>query len=146
MKIVNPYTFVPFGDAVPRQPFDDYYSDSEGLLSGYLDVDIIVKKPIIIPDASEAEDTKVPGHRKYPFFRVDGKPAIPGSEIRGMIRSSYEAATDSCLPFLSSNKSFSLRTPTYGSFKNRGVLECSAGTWSLYDAIVTKKRSVENLQ
>ena len=141
MRVVNPYTFVPFAPDVDRKPYDSRFGTSpEDLKSGYLDVEIITRTQTIIPDS--AEGIAIPGseYEKYPFFRIDGRPVIPGSELRGMLRSAYEAATNSCLPFLPNKKSFSLRTPPYGSYKCRGLLEYSQGAWKLYEAIVYRKK------
>lgn len=49
-------------------------------------------------------------------------PTIPGSELRGMLRSVYEAVTDSCVPFLLDEKPISRRVPTYGALRHRGLL------------------------
>ena len=141
MKVVNPYTFVPFVPSVERKPYTDYFPEPVSeLKSGYLDVEIITKTHLIIPDSAEGVESPENGYMEYPFFRMDGKPVIPGSEIRGMLRNVYEAATNSCLPFLPDNQSFSLRTPVSGAFKYRGLLEHANGKWKLYKAIVYRKK------
>jgi CRISPR/Cas system CSM-associated protein Csm3 (group 7 of RAMP superfamily) len=35
-------------------------------------------------------------HKIYRFFEYEGKPALPASSLRGMIRSVFEAVTNSC--------------------------------------------------
>lgn len=65
---------------------------------------------------------------------------IPGSSLRGMIRSVYEAATDSCVPFLLADKKkpISQRVPLYAALKQRGLLsyekdrEKGGYVWKLY--------------
>ena len=137
---INPYTFVPFGNAPVRTDIKETYADEKSLLSGYMDIELTTKTQLAIPDGTKAdpplkqgEENKV--HRKYPFFRLpDGQVAIPGSELRGMLRSVYEAASNSCLPFLLDDKRTSMRVPTYASIKTRGLLCCENGIWSLWGA------------
>lgn len=56
-----------------------------------------------------------------------------------MLRSVYEAASNSCLPFLLKDPKFpiSQRTPLYAAFKNRGLLEYDrqSRTWRLLKVI-----------
>ena len=157
---INPYNFVPFyGDAFDEAPMrkklSEYYSESD-LQSGWLDVDLITKSQVIVPDGAHYEevdlrrsDKKV--HKEYSFFRhPDGICAIPGSELRGMLRSVYEAASNSCFPFLLEDKKpISQRTPIYGAFRNRGLLgfDSEKKVWRLYRTrkhiITTTKAAVE---
>ena len=157
---INPYNFVPFyGDAFDEAPMrkklSEYYSESDHQ-SGWLDVDLITKSQVIVPDGANYEeidlrrsDKKV--HKEYSFFRhPDGICAIPGSELRGMLRSVYEAASNSCFPFLLEDKKpISQRTPIYGAFKNRGLLgfDSEKKVWRLYRTrkhiITTTKAAVE---
>ncbi len=85
---INPYTFIPVNDGKKQE----YGSRFEGeLLSGKISCTLRTKTQIAVCD-----DTNEPGTKE--FFSIDGKtPVIPGSEIRGVIRSIYEALTDSCL-------------------------------------------------
>lgn len=66
-------------------------------ITGYLLCELETKEPIIIPDAEKMVETDIEGHFKYPCFRYDDKVTIPGSSIRGAIRSVYEILTNSCL-------------------------------------------------
>ena len=146
---VNPYNFIPFGEGPERRSLAESFQAP--LESGWIDVLLTVKTPLIIPDASHPDSEplpnqkkdktgKPPSHNSYRFFRdAAGKPAIPGSSLRGMLRSVYEAATDSCLPFLLKNDPkhpISQRTPLFAAFKNRGLLCYDRKTriWSLYSA------------
>ena len=151
-QAINPYNFAPFysgpdGSVEPpsRKPLDAYYPDPSALRSGWIDVRLTAKTALIIPDGSRYEkipvappdrpgasavpDSKPDSERflkQYRFFRLpDGKCAIPGSSLRGMLRSMYEAASNSCLLFLLKDPKFpiSQRTPLYAAFKNRGLLE-----------------------
>lgn len=109
---INPYNFIPAGwDQTERSEVKSSETESEekNLVSGVLDCIILPRTPLAVPDTdyklewtNEAGKEKTQKHRKYSFFHyADGKPAIPGSTIRGAIRSVYETVTDSC--FVTSN-------------------------------------------
>jgi len=99
----NPYNFIP---APPRNT--DHADLGDGPLvahdafdperySGRIHVRMIVKTPILVPDTDPAnvqEDNN--GHKTF-RLRVDesGLPSIPASSVRGMLRSAYEAITNS---------------------------------------------------
>lgn len=133
IEVVNPYNFVPFSDKPDReQPFGDEYRNT-----GWMDITITLRTCLIIPDAEQEkiEETEKGSHKKYPFFKINNKPIIPASSLRGMIRSVFEAASNSCLPFLRDKKDFTMRTPVCAAFKNRGLLERTGdGEWKLYAA------------
>lgn len=142
-EFINPYDFIPFGsdlDEESRKTREDMYSGEArgGLLSGRLDVSLELRTPLIIPDG--AHPRNVQGHNIYRFMRSlrpDGsrnreEPMIPGSSLRGMIRSVYETVTNSCLPFLANDKPMSQRVPLFGALKNRGLLGYDGKKWVLY--------------
>lgn len=96
----NPYNFVPaplrntsdpdLGDQPPINQ-DAFFTDH---YSGSLRVKMIAKTPLLVPEVQGSES----GHKTFPL-RVDGdgKPLIPASSVRGMLRSAYEAVTNSRL-------------------------------------------------
>ena len=87
VKFINPYNFISKTSAVDRglkEPED---------LSGYISCALIVKDALLLPDRN-VPLKEVDGG--YDFYRIKGKPVVPGSEIRGCIRSAYEAITQSC--------------------------------------------------
>ena len=135
MEFVNPYTFVPFGNSPERCAPEEIYQDSHALLHGWLDISLITKSELIIPDPStqkEARDAVKNPHYQYDFFKDSNKnPLIPGSEIRGMIRSIYETITDSCVSALLDTHDFSMRLPLKGGVKNRGLLQKTEKGWRL---------------
>ena len=153
-RAINPYNFITFGDGPTRKAREAWY-DGE-TLTGWFDVSIKLKSPLIIPDASNYEPEYLDerkneknAHKKYKFFRLpNGKCAIPGSTLRGLIRGAYEAATDSCLPFLATDHPISQRTPLYAALKDRGLLEYDGKAWRLYRAkgnyIQTTRDEVKN--
>jgi len=73
-----PYNFVPLNDKVLKIDKVTDFTKLEGY-SGWFDIDIETKTPIHISG-------NVPGE----FYKINGKIAIPGSSIRGCIRSIAE--------------------------------------------------------
>ncbi|MEM2144050.1 MAG: RAMP superfamily CRISPR-associated protein [Candidatus Jordarchaeaceae archaeon] len=90
----NPFDFVFFADR------PNLYSKAEldklgDLVSGYLEVELKALTPVHIVGRQDPETGKE-GRKilKSYFYREDGKPCIPGSSIRGMLRSFIEALTN----------------------------------------------------
>lgn len=115
-KFVNPYNFVPLGKGPERKKFDD----NKGNLSGVIEYSIRTRTPLFIPNTSNEyaiyPSKKNSGHKSYEFFSYTDlsgktenkqgelpKPIIPGSEMRGMLRSYYEILTDSCMSAIDTN-------------------------------------------
>lgn len=99
----NPYNFIPapprntthpeLGDHLPF-PHDTF--DPERY-SGRIRVRMFVKTPILVPDTDPANvqvDTN--GHKSFQLLTDEnGSPFIPASSVRGMLRSAFEAITNS---------------------------------------------------
>ena len=166
---VNPYNFIPFGSTIEerRRSRENLYRGQNRLISGWLETELDTKTPLIIPDGAHPEywdtdnkryvqdpdeDQKKKLHTEYKFFRIPGedgeeeRPAIPGSELRGMLRSVYETVTDSCVAFLLDDKPISQRVPAFGSLRKRGLLayeETISGSgirrWVLYSTYAERK-------
>jgi len=85
-----PYNFVPLNQTVveveQRPDFDKYHNDR---YTGYIDIKIENLTPLYIRN-SDKEDKDKDKQKSYEFFNVDGKYIIPGSSIRGMIRTLVE--------------------------------------------------------
>lgn len=137
-NFINPYNFVEFEEDVKRKQWDT------GNLSGKITCKIIVKTPLAIPDTEKKKSIELKNHDEhyqYPFYSINNKHIIPGSEIRGMVRSAYETMTNSCMcvnnnNILSSRHTFP-RLPGLVTFIN--------GSWHLYNAKSRKIRSSEQL-
>ena len=100
-RFLNPYNFVrplsrpgenkePLLDRCPPPPHDRYVG-----LSGRITCEMTAVTPLFTAD-SESVNKDENDHVTLRFFQVDGRPAIPGSSLRGAIRSVFEAATNSC--------------------------------------------------
>ena len=96
----NPYNFIP---TPPRNQKDPELGDrtpaGHGLYqldhwTGKIAITLTTKTPLLIPDAAKARDNQ--GHKTYPLrIGVDGKPLLPVTSIKGMLRSAYEMVTNS---------------------------------------------------
>jgi CRISPR-associated protein (TIGR03986 family) len=88
-----PYNFVPLpaqvvaAESIPDH--DQYHADRH---TGYFDVKLTTETPLYIRGMlTEREAAAREQHKNKPdFFQVGGKPIIPGSSLRGMIRSLVE--------------------------------------------------------
>ncbi len=177
---INPYNFVPFGSGeLKKEDKKTIYRGKEWqkeLLSGWLEIDLMIKTPLIIPDGAHpkyCDPKKVPDpknaqiankahpkycdpknpdriiegvgsentkkiHKSYDFFKArnpdneEMEYCIPGSSLRGLIRSVYETVTNSCVPFLMDDKPMSQRVPLYSAMTERGLLGYNNGSWVLY--------------
>jgi CRISPR-associated protein (TIGR03986 family) len=98
----NPYNFVPalvrqtsdpeLGDHLPAS-HDQYLA---GRWSGQISVTLTAATPLLLLDAAKASTSK--DHKTYPLrLGLDGKPNLPATSIKGMLRSAYEAITNSRL-------------------------------------------------
>ena len=129
---INPYNFVRLGEGVERKSSDEY----GGNLTGKIHCVLETKTPLAIPDSENVIVGK-DEHKTYSFYRVDGKPIIPGSQIRGVIRSAYETLSNSCLSVnnvnILSSRSSAIRKP--------GIIQFYEGKYRLFDAYVKKYRN-----
>lgn len=139
VTFVNPYTFVPVSSKGIKEINAEREKD-EQLHTGYLDCTIKLSTPLAIPDVmNPKEDEKDKDHKKYSFLRRDGKPIIPGSSIRGVVRSVYETVTNSCMVTMNPDDHITNRK----AVKSGGgkdvfkpcVLKRVGDNWELYPAI-----------
>ena len=131
-----------------------------GRLTGRIDYTLTTLTPLFIPNTSNdrvfsGSDADLEGsteerpvyHKSFEFFsytNFEGQrdldkaagtpgyiPVIPGTEIRGAVRSAYEALTDSCLSAIDLGAVLSKRTPEYFT---PGILEWDSDGkgWILY--------------
>lgn len=102
-RFLNPYNFVrplpksrpePSENNVlgnyPSPPHDRYLE-----ITGRITCKVEAQTPLFVSDSHETTENDK-GHRSYRFFQYKEKPALPASSLRGMVRSVFEAATNSC--------------------------------------------------
>ncbi|WP_347242939.1 TIGR03986 family CRISPR-associated RAMP protein [Thermogutta sp.] len=97
----NPYNFVP---APPRDTGHPELGDHRPVghhvlfpdrYTGVIRVKMTAVTPLLLPDAANATNTGNE-HKSFPVrVDADGKPYIPPTSIKGMLRSAYEAVTNS---------------------------------------------------
>lgn len=142
IRFVNPYNFVRTNynnGKVVRSGIDD----EKEKMTGCFHCCLIAKTPIGIPDTEH----KTTEHAEYPFMTRDGKAMIPGSSIRGCIRSLYETLTDSCFVTMDDEAFLSTRinpSQTYSPALlvwNKGIRE-----WQLYEAERKKVPTIDNFK
>ncbi|RMH08667.1 MAG: hypothetical protein D6704_02660 [Nitrospirae bacterium] len=100
MPYPNPYDFVPLENAEPLrvQWSPDTHSVShyrKDRYSGRIDCILHPETPIFVHGQGQQN------LRKRGFHRINGRPGIPASSLKGAIRSIYEIVTDGCLSSLS---------------------------------------------
>ncbi|TYK52616.1 TIGR03986 family type III CRISPR-associated RAMP protein [Actinomadura decatromicini] len=100
---LNPYTFVPafpregmtgaFADAVP-QGADRLHEEN---WTGTIGVRLTVQTPLLLLDTARAYNAPdiEEGHLTYPVLLRDSRPHLPATALKGMLRASYEAITNS---------------------------------------------------
>ena len=92
---INPYTFVPLPEKVKRNKPHGHAKAVEGGLTGYLDVEFAFRSPLMMPvDWNIAEETTATG------TRIEECVTVPGSSVRGAVRSLFEVISSSCLSIL----------------------------------------------
>lgn len=119
-KFINPYTFVPLPPNPPKRERPNGHLGNPGLLSGTLRITISAKSPLLIrgfpancTQGEQGDEEKRPS--KLPR-RPDGTPIIPGSALKGAVRSLHETLTASCLRVLNSDF-----VPVYRDHATRGA-------------------------
>lgn len=103
----NPYNFVPaiprkgvrgsLGDIGEEQRPPGHHRYEDGRFSGWIDVTATTASPLLLPDASRVEE--LPNkHKSFPVqIGPDDRPYLASTSVKGMLRSAYEAVTNSRL-------------------------------------------------
>ena len=117
---INPYNFVSTTQKVRRNAVE------KGDLTGYITCTLRVEDMLALPDIAQN-----PNSQSFDFFLAIGNPIIPGSELRGCIRSAYEAVTGSCYSVLNSNL-LSKRMSKPNNQRSPGILMKEKGKWVIY--------------
>ncbi len=96
-KFFNPYNFVSNLDKSEKSFFIKGKPVSHSVyngLTGSLVCNLNVITPLFIGGGKQVKDKN--DHAILEFFKINGEYVIPSSSIRGMVRSVYEAVTNSC--------------------------------------------------
>lgn len=152
-NFINPYNFVPLAkDAPSRKSREEVTQELKGqeLYTGKIQYSMETLSPLFIPNTSNdrilgvkgVDDKKDAYHKSYDFFSYHDlsndtdpnacyEPVLPGSEIRGMVRSVYEVLTNSCLSAVDEGAVLSKRTAEHFE---AGVLMKKGDGYQLYAA------------
>lgn len=122
---MNPYDFVPIVEDKQPQRSSPMGHDKFSGKSGFIECTITTLKPLFIPHPMNDKERKRRGlrepvgrdnrgkpqyHNKYIFNTENGVPVIPGSSIKGVIRSVAEAAANSCVTFFVKDRNKNYKT------------------------------------
>ena len=145
-EFINPYNFVELPETNKVDTNNDEKKDNEKKLSGKIEYRLTTKTPLFIPNTSNASNYENDEKKEFEFYsyrNLDNKinlcdntnlemPVIPGSSIRGSIRSIYETMTDSCLSKIDEPEFLSRRTPEI--FKPGIIVRVNNNKYELYTA------------
>ncbi len=144
-EFLNPYNFVKLPESKRTK-----YNDNDKH-TGVIEYSITTKTPLFIPNTSSETafkqsdvcvDTK-DIHKSYDFYsytmleadkRYENEyhsPVIPGSEVRGMVRSIYETLTASCMSGLTEDETPVKRVE--GTFKP-GLIAKDKDSYAIFEA------------
>jgi CRISPR-associated protein (TIGR03986 family) len=144
-RFINPYNFVSLEGTCERKSIETIMKNEGERYTGYLTCTLKTLTPIFIPNTSCDKAFQQEGSQEsksYDFFSYDNLsdcapgernnqysvPIIPGSEIRGMIRSVYEAAFKGCLSQVNLKKHFHRRSDDQ---KIAGILRKNGDQWEI---------------
>ncbi len=150
-SFVNPYHFVPLESAgcarrsfyaMEHGEYEDMYDDR---YTGWIDCELETLTPLFIPNSSNDNFFNLHDSKKrdknekalvksYDFFSYHDlqdktpasffEPVVPGSTIRGVIRSAFETVTNGCMSTIDHNhilfKRFTIPYPHAGRIENSG--------------------------
>lgn len=100
-----PYNFVPLNQKVIRYNHEACFNVFKGL-SGYIELDICSKSPLFIRGTLTQEEVNnnEEAKDKEDHYKPAGQVRLPGSSIRGMVRSLYEIVSCSKMGFIDDRK------------------------------------------
>ncbi len=117
----NPYNFIP---AISREGVTGDLADGKPhghdrflpeMLSGKLTVKMMVETPLVALDAARVEIQN--DHKRFPVrVGADGKPFINPTAVKGMLRSAYEAVTNSRMSVFTKHDERLAFRPEAGAF------------------------------
>lgn len=145
----NPYNFVP---APPRNTghsdLGDHPTEAQDTFSldrysGRIRVRMTAKTPLLVPDAEGVRESSA-GHKTYSLLvGRDGRPLIPASSVRGMIRSAYEGITNSRFGRFSENHKQKLQYRQ--DRKPYKKVDFDASPWDLLDESLRPAMTIDDL-
>jgi len=89
----NPYNFIPLGEEPVRITAEPPSHRLLQGLSGTIILKLTNETPLLVAQRVNPPEEIPP---KLECFKVDGKPVLPGTSLKGMVRSVLEALTNAC--------------------------------------------------
>lgn len=141
-EFINPYNFIPLSGNCAEG------TKEKGTYTGVIDYSVLTKTPLFIPNTSNDNAFRIKltegDHKSYEFFSYtdlsdrtevikepDYKPVIPGSEMRGMLRSYYEILTNSCMSAIDDD-TVTLSKRTNQTYEAGLIKKTGPNTYDLY--------------
>ena len=97
----KPYDFVPIAEPVKAQTVGHQEIKAEGFVSGKLIYQLRALSPVFVASGTYALGGLDLAYTDEPVvrscYRVGGRPAVPGSTLKGVVRSVVEAISPSCV-------------------------------------------------
>lgn len=111
------YEFVPLPREVARRerPEAAWHQRCEGTLSGTLRVTFRAEQPVHV---GSGQKRLREGKVVRAGARIQGQPGVPGSSLKGVLRSRYEAITRSCVQAPPARKPHKVRSTTHPDIKH----------------------------
>lgn len=113
-----PYNFVPYDAKNLVKPSED-----NELYSGTITCSLRALTPLLVAGATDSKEKSKDGPTKREFFKLNnGKLVIPGSSLKGMLRSHVEALSRSFISIINDKKLFyrNVTGTKSGDYKERG--------------------------
>ena len=149
---VNPYNFIPLEKKSPERE-----KSGRGEYTGVIHYSVLTRTPLFIPNTSSDDAFKMrtgklknvlEEHKSMDFFsytdlsemeesseKKASVPVIPGSEMRGLIRSYFEILTNSCMSAAEDDSDDSILSKrTQEKFKPGLLRKEKNGSFMLFDA------------
>ncbi|TXT67223.1 MAG: putative CRISPR-associated RAMP family protein [Promethearchaeota archaeon] len=138
---INPYHFIPLDKSCEKTNSINDLESKNDLVTGWVECELHTLSPIFIPNSTnddiyEIKNIKGEKIPSFDFFSYENltkknhyeteEPVIAGSEIRGVIRTIFEALTNSCLSTLDEEIIKYRRTTEVGE---AGILYKENGKW-----------------
>lgn len=109
-RFLYPYNFVRVNEAVPperEKPASHGWLDP-ARYSGKFKVKVSLESPLFVPAAEPWREDPLDGGKVHKWFRFcrdeDGAPRLPETSIKGALRSTFEALTNSCFTVFGSGE------------------------------------------
>lgn len=168
-RFVNPYNFIPLAEECRRERPK---INEQDCYTGYFECSMRLLTPLFIPNTSSSirllqakeynnlSDKEKKNYAGYDFFSYEdysnerpytdseplppSNPVIPGSEIRGTVRSVFEAAFNGCMSSVDGDRDLSRRC---GEVKKPGILswDRQKGQWILEECEKARLRVVQKV-